>query len=216
MNSKDKKGWAEFYNAKINIYDIYAHIGNQWALIKRIKKLPQGASLLEIGVGTGITACYLSNIGYKVTAIDNDIQVLNKAKKFIERFNSRITLIGMDMFNLDFSGKFDLVYHQGVLEHYSEGEIQTAIEEQFKVTNKIIFSVPSYNYPRKDFGNENLWNIKKWKEVLRKFKIVEIFGYDFIYSNRFFLFFPKVNCKIETNAIWICDKEVLKRTKNGS
>lgn len=177
--------WSEFYDGQVNVRRIHALIGTQWPLIQRILKLPANSKLLEIGVGSGIMACYLSNLGYDITAIDNDEKVLLRASDLAQRLCSKLTLVEMDMFELGFRNReFDATYHQGVLEHFSAPQIQAAVAAQLKVSGRLIFSVPSRYYPWKSFGDENLWHIRKWRDILSAFRVEEVFGYDFISSHR--------------------------------
>ncbi len=182
---RGSKAWSEFYDSEINVRRICALIGTQWPLIQRVLTLPPNSWLLETGVGTGIMACYLSNLGYEVTAIDNDVGVLRRVKELTGRLASKLTLVQMDMFHLGFrKRKFDAAYHQGVLEHFSVPQIQAALDAQIEVSRKVIFSVPSYHYPWRSFQDEHLWDVKKWRDILRRFRLLEVFGYDFISSNR--------------------------------
>lgn len=177
--------WSEFYDIDVNVRRIHALIGTQWPLIQRILKLPPKSRLLEIGVGSGIMACYLSNLGYDITAIDTDEKVLLRVGDLAQRLCSKLTLVEMDMFDLGFRNhKFDAIYHQGVLEHFSAPQIQAAIAAQLKVSARLIISVPSRYYPAKSFGDENLWDIGRWRDILSGFRVEEIFGYDFISSHR--------------------------------
>lgn len=179
------KAWSEFYDSDINVRRIYALIGTQWPLIQRVLRLPPNSRLLETGVGTGIMACYLSNLGYQVTAIDNDAGVLRQVRELAGKLASKLTLVQMDMFSLGFRNhKFHAAYHQGVLEHLPISRIRAAITAQLSISQKVIFSVPSWHYPWRSLGDENLWDIREWRDILRGFNVAEMFGYDFISSSR--------------------------------
>ncbi|WP_185897091.1 class I SAM-dependent methyltransferase [Paenibacillus zeisoli] len=60
-----------------------AHPGGFLATIEQLEKYKPavGGTVLEIGCGTGRTACYLAEQGYKVVATDVDPILLSKAKK---------------------------------------------------------------------------------------------------------------------------------------
>ena len=45
--------------------------------------------------------------------------------------------------------------------------------EFLRVSKKVIFTVPSYYFPKKDFGNERLMKKEEWESILNKFKVVK-------------------------------------------
>ncbi len=141
--------------------------------------------LLEVGVGTGVLSIYLSFQGFNVTAIDNNSDVLERAAQLNARLGGGCKFCEMDMFRLDYTeGSFDTVFHQGVLEHYDEETIKKAISEQLRAGKRVIFSVPSEKYGVHDFGDENLWPFKRWKHLLKSFRVIDAFGYHLVPRGR--------------------------------
>lgn len=80
--------------------------------------LPKDASVLEIGIGSGKWSCAFSIMGYKVTAMDNNPEMLEQAKRNFP--NIRIEYVLDDLLNLTSEAskrKYELVTNEGVLEH---------------------------------------------------------------------------------------------------
>lgn len=72
---------------------------------------PHGSEkILELGCGTGRTACELANRGYQVTAIDIRPEMIEKAKKRAEQMNVSLSFQVGDLFSLPFLAEsFDVI-----------------------------------------------------------------------------------------------------------
>jgi len=190
MGAVVKMGWGQFYKEKNR--DIAGLISNVSAHKEFIKTIVDNAPitdakktrLLEVGTGTADMCIFMSWLGYKVTSIDNDQSVLeNVMLRDLMRTAGDLNLLKQDAFNLPFSDKtFDIVFSQGFLEHFSDEEIVMLIAEQLRVGKKVIFSVPSFWYSRRDFGNERLMKIEEWLNILKDFRVSKSFYYGL--SNR--------------------------------
>jgi hypothetical protein len=85
----------------------------------------------------------------------------------------------MDMFKLEFQDRsFDLVYHQGVLEHFDDERIVAALSEQGRVGQWVVFHVPNRRYPTRPFGDERLLSNGHWKKLVRSagLEVVRVVG----------------------------------------
>lgn len=178
------KTWHDYYYSQLDIRDFLYRIPTE--LSPKIKQYAEpGSSILETGIGTAVESIYLSHLGYQVYGIDNDAIIIKRAIKLNKKLEAKASFIQMDIFHIGFKDKsFDVVFHQGLAEHYSEKEIVAILREQLRVGKIIIFSIPSDKFslrspgvsPEGIFGNENFWSLKRWQRILRDFKILEIFG----------------------------------------
>jgi ubiquinone/menaquinone biosynthesis C-methylase UbiE len=142
-----------------------------------------------VGTETADMCIFISWLGYKVTSIDNDEGVLENAiPRDLMRTAGDLKLLRADAFNLPFSDKtFDIAFSQGLFEHFSDEDIVRLVIEQLRVAKRIIFSVPSFWYPRRDFRNERLMKIKGWLDILSDFKTSKPFYYGL--TSRIFKYF---------------------------
>lgn len=123
-------------------------------------------------------AIFLSWLGYSVTSVDIDPKVIDKARAEAARFNGRVDWTVADAFRLPFPDQsFDLAFHQGLFEHFSNEQIWQMLDEQLRVAKKVIFSVPNQYYPKKDFGNERLMSKKQWDNLLSRYRVVKSTNY---------------------------------------
>jgi ubiquinone/menaquinone biosynthesis C-methylase UbiE len=152
------------------------------ALIRLISNFAKpGSKLLETGFGSGNTGMLLSDIGYDVTLLDIEQGLIDS---FQERFpghvpNRKIKIVLGDMYKLPFvDDSFDLVYHQGVLEHFDDARIVNALQEQARVGRIIVIDVPNNKYPDRPFGDERLISNRKWFQLIQEagLKTIEISG----------------------------------------
>ena len=72
-----------------------------------------------------------------------------------------------DIFALDQLGReVDVVFSQGVLEHFGDEEIREIVRQSLAVAPRFVFSVPSKFYGVQDFGNERLMEASDWARIL--------------------------------------------------
>ncbi|GAF07598.1 class I SAM-dependent methyltransferase [Paenibacillus pini] len=94
-----------------------AHPGGFAATLQLLKRHPivAGQRVLEVGCGTGRTACHLARSGCIVTAIDNHQGMLAKARTRAKRQHASITFIEGDVTKLPFDDhSFDVVFVESV------------------------------------------------------------------------------------------------------
>lgn len=162
--------WSDFYREEINLRKFLKRIlCNIELLLIIIKNRPR--SIIEVGTGTGALSSFLSWFTPFVIAIDNDKEVVKKAKKNCNLFGRNVILVVADAFNLPFKGSsFNFCFSQGFFEHFENNDIKRLIKEQTRITRRlVIFNVPSDNYSSKPFGNERLLSPKEWLNIIRIF-----------------------------------------------
>lgn len=96
--------------------------------------------------------------------------------------NNPVKVIQGDIFSIPYKNEFFSVTHSsGVFEHYSDEEIVKLINEQLRVSDVCIFSVPTKYFEKKMLGNERFLSRDKWREIISKSNayIVEESGYHY-------------------------------------
>ncbi|GGA45421.1 class I SAM-dependent methyltransferase [Paenibacillus physcomitrellae] len=94
-----------------------AHPGGFEGTVKLLESLqiPAGARLLEVGCGTGRTACFLASLGFQVTALDQNPRMLAKARARARVEGVDVQFISGDVLQLPFQEKsFDYVFAESV------------------------------------------------------------------------------------------------------
>ncbi|CAK0754522.1 Methyltransf_25 domain-containing protein [Gammaproteobacteria bacterium] len=137
--------------------------------------------ILECGCGLARTAMSMAHLGYQITALDHDPQILELARISAGCLNLSIDFLQGDFLRLDefLMGKlFDGVSHQGVLEHYEPSEIIATVAQQLRVSPVVICSVPIKSpFNLKYFQDNlyrNLWPETVWWNILqREFYVAE-------------------------------------------
>ncbi|GEM_PF-6413137 len=150
-------------------------VSNMWPFLEQVKSLLYpGARVLEVGCGPCLISTWFSHLieeNLRCCALEYDRGVLDYAQRNIIFFRAPVTLVHGDMFRLPFlSDSFDIVIHDGVLEHFSDDEIRDTIREQSRVAKNIVFSVPvarAKGFPGL-YGDERLLDISRWKGILEE------------------------------------------------
>ena len=123
----------KYYHTKesVDSYIKMAEGYNGQALIERLKKhLKNGCSILELGSGPGNDIELLGQ-DFKVTGSDY-------SELFLERLNkchTDISFLNLDAISLSTTLSFDGIYSNKVLQHLTDKELKTSIENQYRIVN---------------------------------------------------------------------------------
>ena len=111
----------------------------------------------------------MSCFGIKTYAMDLEKEMVENAKKRFKKYMCKCKVIQGDINNIPFKDKFFSVTHSsGVLEHYSDSEIVNMINEQLRVSDYCVFSVPTSYFEKKMLGNERFLSRKQWRKIISK------------------------------------------------
>ncbi len=202
------KDWYDVYLDEISLkkdlknYVDYK-IKNKKKLINLIKKYSPNKKIMEAGCGTGIISTYMASLGYDVTEVDLDDKILNLAKKVSKDYlkGSHPKFIKKDILKLDFEKKeFDVIFSNGVLEHFSDEDIKKIVKLQLEQSRYVIVGIPTtfFNQDEALHGDERFLDNDYWRNIFTDCEatIVEEASYDYRTIKEFFeslnkLFRPK-------------------------
>jgi len=132
---------------------------------------PQHGKLIEIAAGSGYTSAVVSDLvrkkGAKVTMSDLEPDLVNSASVKYETFDMdfvQANSLDLKQFNDD---EFDVLFHQGFLEHFSDDMIIAFLQEQSRISKHIVFDVPNGRRWNKtqEFGNERFLSHNRWMSI---------------------------------------------------
>lgn len=188
--SEDTK-WYELYKIDVEEFSkpddyITYKLRYKSKFIKTIKKYAKNNKVIEMGCGTGLVAGYLQKCGLDVTALDLSAAVLDYAEYLAK--NSKVIApckyeVG-NILDLKYpNNSFDVSYSNGVLEHFNDSDIIKILQEQLRISDVVIFGVPStyFNMNEKMLGNERSLTIKEWTNLINKSggKLIEQTGFQY-------------------------------------
>ena len=161
-----EKSWGHFYAGSGSLEYYERHTQIHELFLNRILALSP-KRVLEAGCGSGIMSVFFSKRGIQCVAADRDREVLNHAQKTNETLGGRVRFMEQDIFRSSFrDNEFDVVFSQGVLEHFSDEQIRKTIAEQLRLAPKVWASVPCKFYNHRDFGDERLLTELEWRKLL--------------------------------------------------
>ena len=157
-----------------------------------VRLKPPNATILDLGVGSGVTTKMFADRGLRVIGIDKDPSVFASCQLLFEGLPHPPVLVGLDVLDLraNFLNRYRMVREnlmctsQGMLEHYSNGDIRRILMTVLKLSEWFVFSVPSVYYPVKT-GTERLMRKEQWLDILKSFNVVES---DYYSSNQHIYF----------------------------
>lgn len=174
--NKEFKNWDEYFKTKMKLKKKF---------LNQVLKYYDGKKpVLECGAGTGKFSAYLASKGLKTYAMDLEKAMVEQAKELSKQVSStnNVNVFQGDIRKIPFGNKYFSVTHSsGVMEHYSDDEIIEIINEQLRVSDVCIFSVPTPYFEKKMLGNERFMKRNKWREIIKKSnaKIIKETGYHY-------------------------------------
>ena len=112
--------WNRFWEHKNNMDKVYPSSPSVFKTIEKHFNL-EGLKVLEVGAGTGRDSIELARRGAEVYVLDfaeNSLKIV-EAQKFRHQLIDNVHLVRGDAFVSPFlDNSFDLVFHQGLLEHF--------------------------------------------------------------------------------------------------
>ncbi len=145
QRSSEKQHWETFWDEKQNVGQVYSNADRVLEHLSRVTDL-DGKLILEIGAGTGRDSFPLAQRGARVVQLDYAINSLKLLKKISQDERIPVQILGGDTFALPFrNGTFDVVFHQGLLEHFRPEVSQKLVEENVRVLKQgglLLIDVP--------------------------------------------------------------------------
>lgn len=125
--------WDDFWQQKQSVNEIYSNADRILRNLTRITSL-DGKRVLEIGAGTGRDSLPLAKHGALVTQLDYSQNALTLLKRLADAEKIPVTIVGGDTFSLPFrKHTFDIVFHQGLLEHVRPAQAKDLLRENIRV-----------------------------------------------------------------------------------
>lgn len=140
--------WDRFWSDRRDLERVYPSSPKVREAIVRHAGPLDGARVLEIGSGTGRDTAALAGLGARAVALDTSASALELVRLAAPDRIGRGIVQG-DAFHLPFpDGTFDVVFHQGVLEHF--GNPWPFLAENHRVTRPdglLVVDVPQTWHP---------------------------------------------------------------------
>ncbi len=164
MRESTKDHWQDFWEEAdgLELDDVY---GTDGRLVREILALgdPNGRRILEVGAGTGRDAVALAKAGAQVCTIDYVVGSLGLTVKASRLAGVRLEPVGGDGTRMPFAdGTFDVVFHQGLLEHFRDtGPLLRENVRVLKPGGRLVVDVPQ-KYHYYTLGKQILIRLGKW------------------------------------------------------
>lgn len=171
--------WGDFYAGEVDLSTYFTTLSHHAPFMEAILAA-EPRRTVEAGCGTAVKSSFLALTGVDAVAVDNDPQVLEVARRAAARWPAQPRFVEHDIFKLtELELEADVVFSQGVLEHFEDEQIVSLARESLAVAPRFIFSVPSRWYGHRDFGNERLMDAPAWGAILEPAGHVDVRPYFF-------------------------------------
>lgn len=122
MRESRKEHWQNFWveAGSLTLHEVY---GNDGRILREVFGImnPQRKRVLEVGAGTGRDSLALAKAGAEVVTLDYVPESLHLIHEAADAAGARVAVVGGDGLEMPFAdGTFDLVFHQGLLEHFRD------------------------------------------------------------------------------------------------
>lgn len=172
-----REDWETFWREKENVEHVYS---NEDRILRNLLKIGdlRGKRILEIGAGTGRDSFPLIRHGAQVVQLDYADNSLRILKRLADDLQLPAIIVGGDTFQLPFPDEtFDVVFHQGLLEHFRYVQAEALLKENIRVLKKggvLLVDVPQRYHPY-TLAKHLLMAMNKWFAGWeRSFSVVEL------------------------------------------
>ncbi len=120
MRESTKEHWRSYWQVHSDADELYSNEGRVVDSISRACPV-KGRSMLEVGAGSGRDSVALVGMGAKVFVLDYVEGSLAVVRKEAAKAGVELFLVCGDATRMPFrDGSFDVVFHQGLLEHFRD------------------------------------------------------------------------------------------------
>jgi SAM-dependent methyltransferase len=128
-----KQDWETFWDEKQDTDEVYSNAGRVLRHLSKLVEL-KDKKVLEIGAGTGRDSFPLVEQGASVVQLDYAENSLRILKRLAEESKLPVSIVGGDTFRLPFrDNTFDIIFHQGLLEHFRKPVAEQLLRENVRV-----------------------------------------------------------------------------------
>lgn len=136
MRQSTKRHWERFWRTKSDVDEVYSNADRILRNLTPFVDL-RGKKVLEVGAGTGRDSFSLVRLGAEVVQLDYSQASLSILQFISRRDALRVHLVQGNAFSLPFrESTFDVVFHQGLLEHFEKNEAEELLRENIRVLKK--------------------------------------------------------------------------------
>jgi len=167
--------WIAYYRDRVNDYGYFLHFMDKYApFLDKIEELwpDRMYGVAEFGCGMANTCKYLAQLRtsqFYCYDIDPDMLALAEENMRSTNYDSLFHI--HDITQTLPNRRYDIVHSHGVLEHFSDMDIENIFYHQTQVTDHIVHYVPTDGYETPSFGDERLMSPEKWAEILSAFDV---------------------------------------------
>jgi SAM-dependent methyltransferase len=140
--------WDVFWQKKADYEKVYSNEGRIAANLEPYFDV-RGKRVLEVGSGTGRDSAELARQGAFVFVLDRSFKAMDIIRRLMKDRGVPLFPVIGDVAHLPFArGSFDLVFHQGLLEHFTDP--LTVLSENHRILDKggfILVDVPQRYHP---------------------------------------------------------------------
>jgi SAM-dependent methyltransferase len=124
--------WDRFWSSRAEAADFYPQHERIERAVREAGEW-RGARSLEVGCGLGGSAAFQLELGIRPVLLDSSSASLAKCRAQLGR-EARVALVRGDAFRLPFKdGSLDLVFHQGLIEHFRGDAPDRIVRENLRV-----------------------------------------------------------------------------------
>jgi len=212
MKESRKNDWETYWDEKQDTEEVYSNAGRVLRHLSKVTELRQ-KKVLEIGAGTGRDSFPLAEQGATVVQLDYAENSLRILKRLAEESSLPVSIVGGDTFGLPFrDDTFDIIFHQGLLEHFREPVAERLLRENIRVLKQgglLLVDVPqrwhSYTVAKHILIAMNKWfagwersfSVGELRSLLRTLGLTPIYTYgEWMYPSFFYRAFRELLKKV--------------------
>jgi SAM-dependent methyltransferase len=143
---RERARWSRFWSGRREPEEFYPP--TKRILEHLLRYAPPGARVLEVGAGSGRDSAALARRGARVVLLDSSAAALDLADRNPGGFRGRSLVLGDAVASPFIDGIFDVVFHQGLMEHFRDpGMLLRENRRLLKPEGILLVDVPQTFHP---------------------------------------------------------------------
>jgi ubiquinone/menaquinone biosynthesis C-methylase UbiE len=140
--------WDKLWRASFTYGPLDGWAREIFLTIGQLLKDIDAPSILSAGCGRALVDYWLLEaLGLRVTLLDKSEQCIKNLKRALRSVKGRCEIVHGSILDIPYPDRsFDLVWNEGVLEHFNEADYHQSLREMVRVTQRfVLIDVPNAN-----------------------------------------------------------------------
>lgn len=164
--------WKQYFKDKMGDQAMLQFAFDYWNFRHPVyvylqRYLPTKGKIIDIGCGMGLSGVFLESLGYSYTGVDNEPDIIERAKEVREYFRATTELEVADAFDLSAYRGFQAAISFGVIEHFDRELTVELLRQQAAAAEYVMAEIPT-RHSGDPITDERIYSMSGFAKLFEK------------------------------------------------